>query len=318
VILSFGTAFAATNGFGLLDRINNVNAGPTLPEAQDLVVSGPAQQGGVFPQATFTLDEFIYDGETLWVSVTARPSDPQYVLTHGNETLAQDAKKLVNEQDVPMDQTLSSWAIENGYTPFSAAVHLKDDNGFSFDGFTMQFLDDGSVAYVIAASGTPLGPDQELSLVCTLSPYLPSEGRFDFENREETTLNFTIGEIPQLPSVASSQPIEFATAGIVVDYVKLTSSPLTTYCELEFAIADTELFTSYNGGLLIRVLDIDGQQYLSGLGGGSLGPIPGDESRYRFHSAIQAMEKLPSEIQLQLFDLNNGKQTVETQSVSLS
>jgi hypothetical protein len=255
--------------------------------------------------------------------VTARPSDSQYVLTRGNETLAQDAKELLNGRDVPMDQTLSSWALENGYTPFSAAVHLNggDDSssGGSSDSLDEQFLDDGSIVYVITTTGIQFEPGQELSLICTLSPYLLFEGRFDFKNHEETTLNFTIGEIPQLPSVASSQAIEFTAAGIVVDYMKLTSSPLATYCELEFTVVDTEMFASYNGGLFIRLLDTDGQQYLDGLGGGGgLGSIPGDESRYRYHGAIQAMEELPGEIQLQFFDLNNGKQTVETRSIALS
>jgi hypothetical protein len=332
VVLSLGTAFAASNGFGLLERMNSTtDTGPTLPEAQNLVVSGLSQQGGVLPEATFTLDEFIYDGEALWISVTVRPNNPQYVMTCDDYMLAQGAKKLPNGKELPKDQKFSSWAVKNGYTPFlvtaeldESTVQFDESNGSPYGGISgVRFIDDGGVTYTTAITGIQLEPGQKLSLVCTLLPYRVSTGRFDFENREETALDFTISEIPPLPSVASSQPIKFTAAGIVVDYVKLSSSPLTTYCELEYTVVDTERWASYDGVLFARVLDASGQPYLDGHGGGtSLGPAPGnapgDESRYRYHGVIQAMEELPNEIQLQFFEFNNDKKTIETQSITLS
>jgi hypothetical protein len=245
------------------------------------------------------------------------------VLTRGGETLAQDARGLLGEQEPRFSQTLSSWAAENGYTPFSASVRLATDAESYDGGYDVQFLDGGSVVYVFSASGMRLESGQEMNLVCTLSPYKTQDGAFvdlvDFENREETTLGFTIGEIPVLPSVTHNQPIAFATAGIVVDYVKLSSSPLATYCEVEFTVVDAEKFASFNDGLFLRVLNADGEQYLSGLSsGGSFGPIPNEEGRYSYHGNIEAMETLPPSIQLQLFDLGNGKQVVDTQTVTLS
>jgi hypothetical protein len=328
VALVGGSAFALTSGFGLFSQLSGPYTGTPLPEAEELLQTGVAQQGGAFEQATFTLDELLYDGRKLWLSVRVRPNSPQYVLTC-SDSLAQDAKALLNEraggQEPPAQQTLSAWAAENGYTPLYTAVYHLDTAGSAVGSVDMRFLSDGSIVHLLRLDATGLEPGQKLELVCSLTPFAEPNGatigEIDKNRQEESVLSFTLDDAQPLPLrvAANSQPVEFAAAGIVVDSLTLSASPVSTYYEIEFTVVDAEAFGYYDGGLFFRLLDENGKEYLSGLGGdGELGIILGTEDRYRQSSAIQALAEMPASIQLQLFDLTHGKQVVGTQSVELS
>jgi hypothetical protein len=255
-----------------------------------------------------------YDGKTLWLSVLVSLNDPRYVFT--TDTVQLDAREAIGDPQIPAGQTIGAWAAENDRIPLHPMV-WGDSASFSYH---RQFLDDKTMTFLLTCGDMEAEPNEEFSLTCALEPFVEQDGVFpgqiDTAHRKESSLTFTLSEVQPLASVTNTQPIEFTAAGIVVDKLELSSSSLSAYCDIEFTGADAETFD-----LFFRILDSNGEEYGSGLGGSTgsgIRLIPNTEGRHRQRSDIQALEELPASIQLQLIDLANNKQVIETKTVELS
>lgn len=333
-------AFAAATHWGLFDFLNQGQDDGVLPEAAEIVVTAPPQEGGQGDLATFHLREAVYDGEYAYmiVDVTPREGLLLYGPSYGPKDLMSD---LTGDDSIPM--TIGEYAEKNDLQMASVAVSTAlDALGEEFiSSIDCHMEADGTLVLMLTCKiagndGAALAD----TLQCSVSPLILSangddaitygyfdEGgddplyastgyTLDQENRQETDLAFTLTEAGGHDALASAQSAEYPSCGVRVDSVSFTASPMALYYEVHFTITDETAYAATEDGVWFEFLDANGDALSGGV------TSSGEVTRQKDGSLVQsgslaAQNELPETVTLRAYNCWT-KERYETNELTLN
>ena len=333
-------AFAAATHWGLFDFLNQGQDDGVLPEAAEIVVTAPPQEGGQGDLATFHLREAVYDGEYAYmiVDVTPREGLLLYGPSYGPKDLMSD---LTGDDSIPM--TIGEYAEKNDLQMASVAVSTAlDALGEEFiSSIDCHMEADGTLVLMLTCKiagndGAALAD----TLQCSVSPLILSangddaitygyfdEGgddplyastgyTLDQENRQETDLAFTLAEAGGHDALASAQSAEYPSCGVRVDSVSFTASPMALYYEVHFIITDEAAYAATEDGVWFEFLDANGDALSGGV------TRTGEVTRQKDGSLVQsgslaAQNELPETVTLRAYNCWT-KERYETNELTLN
>ncbi|MDR2902928.1 MAG: hypothetical protein LBU77_00225 [Clostridiales bacterium] len=287
------TVFAMSNAWGVMDFLNGRIAGVEVPpDAAEIVQTNLPQEGGEAEAAVLSIREAVYDGRNIYIVVTAKPTDPSYLLL--GAAMPSDPVGNLGPQFQNEVGTIAEYAKKNGKTPLRVDVSLQSMNHTN-DSILEA---DGTLAYMM--NGDYISDETQLPLTVdySIAPF-DKNGLVNMEEVQKNTLTATLQSSGTQGTVASTSTAEYTDCGVRVDKVTLTGSPMSIYAEIEYTVIDKEKFAATDDGLWFEFIDENGDRLPDGAAGGdSIKPI--DESRERFIQtwSLRAAETLPSEITL--------------------
>ena len=333
-------AFAAATHWGLFDFLNQGQDDGVLPEAAEIVVTAPPQEGGQGDLATFRLREAVYDGEYAYmiVDVTPREGLLLYGPSYGPNDLMSD---LTGDDSIPM--TIGEYAEKNDLQMASVAVSTAlDALGEEFiSSIDCHMEADGTLVLMLTCKiagndGAALAD----TLQCSVSPLIPSASEedaitygyfdgdgddplyastgytLDQENRQETELTFTLAEAGGHDALASAQSAEYPSCGVRVDSVSFTASPMALYYEVHFIITDEAAYAATEDGVWFEFLDENGDALSGGVT--SSGEVARQEDGSLVQSgSLAAQNGLPESVTLRAYNCWT-KERYETNELTLN
>lgn len=309
-------ALAATFRWGVLDFVTGKTGGDTkvLPEATALVRDAAAvpQTGGHLPSANFSVRQAVYDGSQVYLVVAVKP--------RGDDAL------LVDHWTVPTDSvaslgtvyqghagSISDYAKENGKARILCAQIIDDmQNNWSATAQTGTAEADGTLAILLSGAYEGEASELSLSLPCSLAPFVQDgqgEWALNWNAEEFGILDLKItretGTAVKKRSVAAA---EFPGAGVRVDAVTLTATPMAVYYQIEYTVIDVKKY-AMTGYATFAFLDKNGD--ILPFGAAESGgyepeavPEPGSPAGTRStqRGSLNAMAVLPDSVTLAAYD----------------
>lgn len=253
-----------------------------LPEAAEIVVTAPPQEGSEGDLATFRLREAVYDGEYAYMIVDVTPREG--LLLYGPSSGPKDPMSdLTGDGSIPM--TIDEYAGKNGLQMASVAVSTAlEALGEAFiSSIECHMEADGTLVLMLTCKvdgndGAALAG----TLQCSVSPLIPSANEddaipyvyfdgdgdepiyastgyaLDQENRQETELAFTLADAGGYDALTSAQSAEYPSCGVRVDSVNLTASPMALHYKVRFTVTDKTAYTATEDGVWFEFLDENG------------------------------------------------------------
>ena len=310
-----GTALALTNAWGLLDYLSNRNINvEILPEATDIIQNDIQQKGGHSEKVDFSVREAIFDGQSIYVVVEAKPSTPEYLLL---ERCIEDTSAPVSDMGSIFSEipgSISDYLEEHSKTPLCVWVSMEYEEAME-----CVVEDDGTIVCITSGRYDGSGIDAlTLELKCMVVPYTEQNGKdtIDMENSQDVPMTITLKNTGTIGTVSNTEPIFYSDCGIRVDRVTLTGTAMATYVEIEYTVIDASMFYDTYGGVWFEFVDKNGDRLPRGANhSGSRGPVDGSDTRYLVIDSIRPTATMPNEVTMRVYnaveDIVYGTHTFE-------
>ena len=148
MMLLTGAAVAATMLWGVEDFV--ARRGDQLPDVP--VQTGIPQSGGIGREATVSVTDALWDGETVFITLHCQPGAEDLLLMDACLALDMPVRNL--DRDLPEGGDVAAWMADAGFTdvlgvavepmlngayvPYRVAWHLEENGGctlfYEFDG----------------------------------------------------------------------------------------------------------------------------------------------------------------------------------------
>lgn len=310
LLLIVAVAFAAASQWGVLDFMEKRGgtASPVLPAAADLIQQNVQQKGGETDQATFSVREAIYDGQQLYMVIAVTPKADNLLLL-GSGVAPSDPMGRMGPGFEEQSQTIMGYANQQGGLTLLRTHIFDEASAMGMEGYFNEMdsvlEEDGTLVYMLRGPYTAQESPLSVKLICLVTPFVDVAVNdvLDIDQEQQAELTFTLQDAEVSRTVASREPVEFADCGVRVDRVTLSGTAMSTQVQVEFTVVDEAAFALMDGGLWFEFLDESGNVIPDGVGGGSVGPVPGsEEPKYTQNSAMAAVETLPTQITLRAYN----------------
>lgn len=336
-LLLAAATVAAVARWGVLDFVAGRGGKvKVLPEATKLVRSAPdiPQTGGHLKEADFSVRQAVYDGRQIYLVVAVKPRDGGALLLD-DWSAPDDPVAYVDSGYADKQATIADYAKAKGKARMLAAgvAPVDEGGGWPEDGggfrSSCQLEQDGTLAYMIEGDCQVL-PEVSVALDCSLTPYVQdADGwRADDAARERAKLRFRLkASGASVGDAQNAEPAEFPEAGVRVDSLTLTASPMAVYYRIEYTIVDAERYAAA-GGVSFQFLDGQGNKLPPGAGApGGFEPVEGLDSvdgedpvvqwkEIAQNGSLGAMEALPGEVALAAYDFP-GEKLIEIRVIKM-
>ncbi|MCL2547857.1 MAG: hypothetical protein FWE76_01675 [Symbiobacteriaceae bacterium] len=322
------SAVAYYNQWGVMDFIHSRGFGvQTLPYAEEIVqnVTWKYHSRVETPYAVFTAREAVFDGQHVYVVITATPTDEKYQLKglHGNDDpSAPNGLIKVNVALTDEEMAMCDEAVEQGIETIYLVVNCfnRDLWGHMHD-YIVE--DDGTLVFIFNSGYEDryLRSDiQSIDLQVFCTHVVSAEGldgRF-WLPVSSSGLYLTLLNSGNISSISSTAAIDFPECGIRVDKLQLTGTAMATYVLVDYTVTDEEVYAT-TGGVWFEILDERDlplpSKALSWRIQGGFNDLSGKRVPFRQRNAIPAMPILPRQVRLAVWDrqgiIQYGVKTIE-------
>ena len=284
VLTMAGALAAALNAWGVVDFAGNYSWTYVPENARDNVT--PENVTVETDKVICTIQESYYDGGILRVTAKVEPKD--------NRLLAvDDVIPTVNEEDTAV--TVAEYAQKHFDGRVAEVWLFPVDEESEEGGGDWKSNEDGSAVLYAECSFDEEMQDREVHLQLgyvpgqipeTLTDYEEGGSFYDESAVERTTITLKVHAV-ETETYVSEEPMDFPSAGVQMQKVVMTVTPLEIRCKLYYAITDLEKYLAMNDGLWFEFVDpakITKESYFEqtfegGMtGGGSVGYADGNNA----------------------------------------
>ncbi|NLG25103.1 MAG: hypothetical protein GX558_07080 [Clostridiales bacterium] len=314
-VMMVAVAMAAANAWGIRDLLTR-HGGEVLPAAQD-IVTRPEGVSASTGHAAFTVRESSFDGRTIFLAVAARPIDAD-ALPLGSDTYPGDPISDLGPLFEGQTGTVAEYAAKNGKKLLHTNVGLRPDKAddADFTGWSIDFLleEDGTLVYLISAPYAGDKAELSMDIACVSAPFDGDGYPADAIQRVSIPYQF---KAAQAMDVARGAPnAEYPQAGVRVDRVTLTATPMAIYTRVEYTVIDQAAFEATGDGLWFEFVDEAGERLPGGAAdSGEVREIGG--GAYLQTGSLRAAEQLPAAIGLRACNASD-KARYETRTIELT
>lgn len=230
LVLLLGSAYALER-LGLLDTLSQALRGSLLPQAQELVKSNIPHEANQPALARFALEEAVYDGHQVYLTLSVKPADPGKILLMDRDAQpawAADYQTTGNERK---GESFAEKAHAAGQVLVQPLVDEISVSGQSFHVHTQTaHYQEDSLLYTLSF---PASGEEARVRLHLLAPdiYQP----MDASTRGR--LDFSISKSPHIKTFAAPTPLELPLAGLTLQHCQLELSPIASYLTLRYALA---------------------------------------------------------------------------------
>ena len=315
-LLLAATALALNNPALLQTLAGNLRSF-LQPEAATLVTQNVHQTGGTLPNASFTVEEAIYDGRQIYVVIRVHAKDPGMHLLMDSTARPADGMDWWKDFDMEAGQTYSYHAHVTKRDILQAEIDIDAnassrtqiwDKGISYDG------EDILYTLTLSADGTA-----EAAPAFSISTYNVYRGDLSHEERlQRGSLTFTVPVSNACTAFTAQTPINMPLSGMTLEGLILEQSPVATYISAIYKLninATDKQIINYKDGIWFRWMDVNENPILEGNSQFSL--ALGSDDTLELTAAYRAFESIPGCITLEFF---NGmtKERFDTLHITLT
>lgn len=254
LILVMGSAFALER-LGLLDTLNQVLRGNLLPHAGELVKSKIPYEASQPELARFALEEALYDGHQVYLTLRVTPTDPHKTLLMDDQALAAWAADYQETGEPMKGESFAQQAQAAGQTLVQPTLEKISVSGKELyaQPSGVCYLDDG-LLYTLSFPAE--GEEAQVQLYL-----MARENGAALSDADHGNLAFSIGKSPQSKFFSAATPLPLPLAGLSLNKVQLETTPIATYLTVQYALrADATPLqaVNLNDGIWVNWLDANG------------------------------------------------------------
>lgn len=261
-LLVMGTALALER-MGVLDTLTQALRDGLQPEAKKLVVSGIAQQAHQPALANFTVEEAIYDGRQVYLTLLVEPADGNKTLLMDREAEPSWAYDWVQSRVMYQGESFADLASKAEKSLVQADVAEALVNGKAED-IRMHQINyrDGNLLYTLSFSAQGEQADVQLNLIA-YDAY--SQGLT--EKVDRGTLAFALEKSQAVRMLSADVPAPLPQAGMTLTHCQVELTPIASYLTLRYALtqeANPLQAVNFEDGIWAHWLDEQGEERPSG------------------------------------------------------
>ncbi len=296
VVVLTSTAFALSQ-LGVLDTLQETLRAFLSPGAEQLVQTDITQTAQQPQHATFTVEEAINDGRSLYAVVRVH-GDDDVLLMDGSADASWTTDWWQNGTSA---ETYSRHADETNRTLVQASLQALDASGNELTPMSQEIHYDGEdILYTLAFPAE--GTDATLSL--TTFEVFTSDKAYN-KRLSAGQLDMSIPITDARSFYAAETPIDLSLGNLTLTLLTVEQTPIATYVTSEYeAAADAPALTHINllDGIWTEWLDESGVSYPEGTDSKALWAT--NTGKTRLVSVYRAFDTLPGTITLRF---HNGK-----------
>ncbi len=228
--LLLGSAFALSQ-LGLLDSLNPALRKDLLPEATQMVKSNIPQQAKQPKLASFNVEEAIYDGHQVYLTLAVSPSDGDKTLlmdqgsdpgfahdwyTSGNTFEGESFGEKAKAENKALVQAEVWSALVDGT---EQDIHLHSVR-----------YDEDSLRYTLAFPASGDAPQIHLKTIATDLYQAQDDSRWG-------SLDFSLSLSPHIRRFAAKTPLPLPKAGLILTQCQMETTPIASYLILRYDLA---------------------------------------------------------------------------------
>lgn len=289
--------------------------------------------------ARVNLKELYYDGHAARLTVDVVPKDPHVLLLGVDTSLDDNWQNLVRlgrDWDENDKRTVAEYAAQQGFTSaYVVNVYLDEVQKGELVGGVADYTlsEDGVLTHYAQSDFIETKPVRETQLFVSLTPCsLDDAGALPGETvKLEAPLTLDASrharQTDAPAAYESTQPIDFPSAGVRVDSLRIDVTAQELYVTLDYTVTDPAAYAATDCGLWFEFIDPESteaepykQRLSSGLsGGGSVMPLdsetPEKATRFRQQETL-GLNELRDTYTLRAFDAWE-KNRYETRTVTV-
>jgi hypothetical protein len=296
--LLLGSALALER-LGLLNTLHRDLQGSLLPEATELV-KGDIPYEVTQPQLTrFALEEALYDGHQVYMTLRVKPADPKKTLLIGTEAEPAWAADYQKTGNIMTGESFGEKAHAAGQILVQPTVEGAAISGKANGNAQVQkviYHQDGSLLYALSVPASGEEAHVRLNLMAMELTRTPDDAA-------RGTLDFTIRKSPRIKTFAAQTPHDLPLAGLTLTHCQVETTPIASYLTLRYALrtdATPLQGVNFEDGLWGNWLDENGQPRESGDDINSLEPLP--DGSLQLAQSFGALEESPKDITLSFYN----------------
>lgn len=231
ITLLLGSAFALEQ-LGLLDSLNQALRGSLLPQAQEMVQSNVPFEVKQPKLAHFALEEALYDGHQVYMTIRVRPEDSSKTLLmdrNAQPAWAADYQKTGDEMTgesfaekalAARQNLVQAWVEE---ISLAGETHLVSTQASRYE--------DDSLLYTLSAPAQGEEVKLRLHLLATdVNQPLDEEAR--------GSLDFSLKKSPHIKTFAARTPLDLPLAGLTLSLCEVETTPIASYLSLRYSLSE--------------------------------------------------------------------------------
>lgn len=302
VMMAAAGVAAVVGNWGLMDFLQ----GKSLLQAQEMItrVEGVTAETS---QATFAVQEALYDGYGVYLTINIRAKEPDTLPLPGGCTVQDKASRL----NLDKEGTIADYAAKKGWTRFVSVGVAQDfvGEGEHFAGFSAtrcNLEEDGSLTMMLSGlrAGEGIGAEAaDLTLLCGAdSKDLTDTDEWAYrEDVERADMIIQLSRRDEvMAQAASAEPVTLAEMGVTIHSVQLVQTPLAVYYEVDFTCGpETKRPPMFglDGKMRSEVAQISAYTRTDKAAG-----------RWLMRATLSAMEELPEAIDLTIMEGGTNQQ----------
>lgn len=309
--LLLGTAFALDR-LGLLQSLRHRQRDNLLPQAQELVHTDIPQEAVQPELARFVVQEALYDGHQVYLTLRITPKDKDSVLLMGRESQAAFGYAKSNlDQDPYQGQSFAQKAQQENRT-----LVLSDLSGVMVNGKAAEedvhaiTYQQEEMLYTLSFQAGGEEAQVTLNLLAADVYQTPREA-------DRGTLNFTLKKSGEIQTALMEGPLALPKSGLELTFCQVETTPLASYLLLRYTLlpqATPLQGVHFDDGIWANWLQSDGQ---------AREPIDSqlslekqEDGGVALVQSFPALKELPREITLSFYN-GMSKEVFDQISVSL-
>lgn len=294
--LILGSAFALER-LGLLDTLHSALRSALLPQAREMVKSDIPFEAKQPELARFALEEAVYDGHQVYLTLRARPADPGKTLLMDRSALpawAADYRETGNqmrgesfaEKALAKGQRLvQAWAEEVSVSGETLSIHVQE-----------VLYQEDSLLYTLAF---PASGEEARVRLHLMAPDIYRQA----DESARGTLDFSLPKSPHIKTFAAKTPLDLPLSGLRLLSCQVETTPIASYLSLRYALkegASPLQAVNLADGIWADWLDASGNPRESG--DTQLGLDRQDDGSVRLTQSFGALKEAPKDITLSFYN----------------
>lgn len=250
MLLMTVTAFALTNGFGLLDFINAHKDKETPQDLEQYTV----HELGTLSTDHFTVNvrEGYYDGTTIHLIYDVIPKDKGMLLLSNGPRMDESWYGITHLQyDRALDDgrtILDRWN-EGGFTScWITDVSIEADENVPYGSEDIWDEANGILTGQIVYPLSQLRTDRTLSFIFQASPLkdIHDENSIDYDRGESDAITLTLNSVysGEERILSNTEPVLMESVGAQIDLVRLIVLPAEIQYQINYSVTDPEKYHS--------------------------------------------------------------------------
>lgn len=296
LILLMGSAFALER-MGLLDTLNQVLRGNLLPNASELVNHDIPYEVNQAKLAKFALEEALFDGHQVYLTLRVMPTDPQKTLLMDDNALPAWSADYRETGEPMKGESFAEKAQAAGQALVQSTLEKVSVSGKEIDAQPsgVRYLED-DLLYTLSFPAE--GDEARIKLYL-----LAGENGKGLSETDHGSLAFDIGKSPQNKQFLASTPLPLPLSGLNLTKVQLELTPIAAYLSVQYALREdaTPLqAVSLSDGIWVNWLDASGRPRENGEAVNSLERLPNGDTL--LEQSFGAILDVPEAITLSFYN----------------